>query len=106
MLTDENALTLQLKPQTEGYSDYFSQLGTHLSCSFLDKLPNPERKKTYIYPGQEQFCKIKGRCFLTVKTKGMRSQDYHKETTQNITWNYRDDTTFSLNVNCCTQIDF
>lgn len=50
MLTDENALTLQLKPHTEGYSDYFSQLGTHLSCSFLDKLPNPERKKNICLP--------------------------------------------------------
>lgn len=44
MLTDGNAVTLQSKPHTEGYSDYFSQLGTHLSYSFLDKLPNPERK--------------------------------------------------------------
>lgn len=45
MLTAGNAVTLQSRPHTEGYFDYFSQLGTHLSCSFLDKLPNPKRKK-------------------------------------------------------------
>lgn len=45
MLTDGNAATYHLKPHTAGYSDYFSQSGTNLSCSFLDKLPNPERKK-------------------------------------------------------------
>lgn len=49
MLTDGNAATHHLKPHTAGYSDYFSQSGTNLSCSFLDKLPNPERKKN-IYP--------------------------------------------------------
>lgn len=50
MLTDGNAVTLQSMPHTEGYSDYFSQSGTHLSCSFLDKLPNPERKKNIYAP--------------------------------------------------------
>jgi len=45
MLTDGNAVTLHSKPHSAGYSDYFSQSGTNLSCSFPDKLPNPEREK-------------------------------------------------------------
>lgn len=109
MLTDGNAVTLQSMPHTEGYSDYFSQSGTHLSCSFLDKLPNPERKKTYMHPGQGQrggkFSKITGRCFLTVRAKGMRSKDHGKQTAPSIIWNNIENTTFSLNSKSCIQTD-
>lgn len=110
MLTAGNAVTLQSRPHTEGYFDYFSQLGTHLSCSFLDKLPNPKRKKkkpkpknqTYIHPGQEQrvkrLGKITRRYFLTVRKKRDEAKDHGRQTAQGIIWNNTDDITFSLNV--------